>query len=124
MGARPWLLLLVLVGCTEPAFRETACANGVDDDGDELRDCEDPDCLDVSGDCEVSLEACRDGEDSDRDGRTDCEDPRCIAAGHCGTFEVPWCDVRTGEGCPLGLGCYTNVGYTLYTCARPPEVTS
>ncbi len=113
--------LALVVGCSQPELREVACTNGVDDDADGLFDCADPDCVDLSDVCETTLESCRDGRDSDLDGATDCEDARCVDAGHCATFTVDGCQIRTGEGCPIGMSCYSNVGYTVYACARPPQ---
>lgn len=45
------------------------CYNGIDDDGDGLVDCDDPDC-----DC---TEICDNGIDDDGDGLVDAEDPDC-----------------------------------------------
>jgi len=81
---------------------EQDCANGADDDGDTLPDCEDPDCYgpscpEVCGDdadndgdtlidCEdpdcygpSCPEVCDDGDDNDGDTLTDCEDPDCFS---------------------------------------------
>lgn len=48
-----------------------SCADGVDNDCDDLADCEDDDC---DGGC---AEDCHDGRDNDGDGLTDCEDGDC-----------------------------------------------
>jgi hypothetical protein len=47
------------------------CADGTDNDGDGLVDCEDGDCV---GQC---TEVCDDGVDNDGDGDTDCDDLDC-----------------------------------------------
>lgn len=52
------------------------CFNGIDDDGDRLTDCDDPDCAEV---CRPEPEDCFNGRDDDRDGLTDCEDFDCAA---------------------------------------------
>ncbi len=51
-----------------------ACANVVDDDGDGLADCADPDC---DGSCP---ESCDDARDNDADGAVDCDDQDCVGA--------------------------------------------
>jgi len=62
----------------EPDFQEAICDDGLDDDGDELIDCADPDCNGQVGCIELF---CDDGEDNDNDGSTDCDDNDC--AGFC-----------------------------------------
>jgi hypothetical protein len=61
------------------AFRNVSpqenCRNGLDDDGDNLVDCVDPDCV-LSLTC-VPPEICDNNEDDDLDGNTDCDDPKC-----------------------------------------------
>jgi len=73
------------------------CANGVDDDGDTLVDCADPDCqgdLDADGyvaapcggDCNdndaavnpAATELCTNAKDDECDGLVDCADPDCV----------------------------------------------
>jgi hypothetical protein len=53
------------------------CSNELDDDLDDLTDCDDPDC-DADPACvevpERGVAACTDGYDNDRDGLTDCDD--------------------------------------------------
>jgi hypothetical protein len=66
--------------------RESACNDGVDDDGDGLADCADADCFDTAfcqagGRDERSDAACSDWIDNDGDGATDCEDTDCSADG-------------------------------------------
>lgn len=68
-------------------MRPEVCNDGIDNDWDELIDCEDPDCLwepcmdglgyCIQGQC-VQYEAiCSDGIDNDDDGFTDCSDLDC-----------------------------------------------
>jgi hypothetical protein len=77
--------------CTQR--RETACANGVDDDGDGKTDCEDTDCNSLS--CGVGCTClggrkaesdCGNGlnDDDDNPPLIDCQDPDCESRG-CGT---------------------------------------
>lgn len=62
-----------------PVAKETKCSDGVDNDGDGLIDCADPDC-DGSAVCgpEDTDARCKDGVDNDGDGFVDCEDKDCI----------------------------------------------
>lgn len=55
---------------------ETSCTDGVDNDGDELVDCDDTDC-------ECLVIECSDGEDNDGDGLIDCYDPDCGCEAVC-----------------------------------------
>jgi hypothetical protein len=48
------------------------CDNSVDDDGDGLADCADPDCLNWRA------EVCSNGIDDDCDGYADCTDSNCV----------------------------------------------
>jgi len=59
--------------CTFPC--PEICDNTLDDDGDGLVDCEDPDC-----EC---IEICDNGIDDDQDGLPDCEDPDCACTDAC-----------------------------------------
>ena len=60
-------------GAALPPF-EIDCENGIDDDGDGLIDCDDPDCLN-SNSC--LIEICNNGIDDDGDGFIDCADAEC-----------------------------------------------
>ena len=62
-----------------PPF-ETNCDNGIDDDGDGLIDCDDPDCLN-SNSCIVEI--CNNGIDDDGDGFVDCADAECQQITSC-----------------------------------------
>lgn len=57
------------------------CDNGVDDDGDTLADCADPDCLGWK------TEVCNNGVDDDCDGYTDCADADCANDPICCTHD-------------------------------------
>jgi hypothetical protein len=58
------------------------CGDGIDNDGDGLIDCEDPDC-DSDPFCAPRPEQCNNGQDDDGDGLIDCEDPDCAAFVTC-----------------------------------------
>jgi hypothetical protein len=73
--------LLTGTGNEEASFED--CGDGEDNDGDELIDCDDPDCLTFPG-CIPGSEVCDDGEDNDGDGLIDCDDPDCVAHPECG----------------------------------------
>jgi hypothetical protein len=97
----------ISLACAPPLVVEdtaAACANDVDDDGDGLIDCADPDCAATDA-CEVVLATCSNGIDDDRDGKTDCEQESCRRAGFCEPFEAA-CDVAAQSGCPPGMGCF------------------
>jgi len=52
------------------------CTNDTDDDGDDLVDCDDPDCSNHPA-CEPDEEICDNEIDDDGDDLTDCDDPQC-----------------------------------------------
>ena len=59
------------------------CDNGIDDDGDGLVDCADPDCCGTE-DCGICLEVnCDNGIDDDGDGLIDEDDPDCFSDSPC-----------------------------------------
>jgi len=66
-----------------------SCADGTDNDLDNLFDCADPDCNGELGDydgriCQLTTETtCDDGFDNDADGLVDCKDPNCDTSGIC-----------------------------------------
>jgi len=72
-------------GPTDPEI----CTNGIDDDGDGLIDCADPDCSGLAGGpagqlCEHGMErTCNDGFDNNGDGWADCSDVDCGGAPNC-----------------------------------------
>ncbi|MCB9733560.1 MAG: hypothetical protein H6745_13245 [Deltaproteobacteria bacterium] len=98
---------------------ETACADGVDDDGDGQTDCQDGDCT-AAPECEViptsEVGLCGDHQDNDRDNRTDCDDPDCYATPGCGQAcaDNPL-NVHCGfsQGLPTGGG---KAAMSRYTC--------
>jgi len=67
-----------------PVESETLCTDGMDNDGDGLIDCADPDCggISVCGP-EGKLQTCSDGFDNDGDGSIDCADPGCVKNKSC-----------------------------------------
>lgn len=65
------------MGCRTAAPAE-ACTDGVDNDGDALADCADPDCVSTAV-ClpAAQAEVCTDATDNDGDTLADCDDPDC-----------------------------------------------
>ena len=104
------LALALSARCSDPIIIEDTargCGNRIDDDGDGLVDCNDPDCV-RSGVCESGPAACTDGRDNDRDGQIDCQQATCVAGGHCDAAEAMCSTVPQG-GCLTGQGCYAAV---------------
>jgi len=64
-----------------------ACDDAVDNDGDTLIDCDDPDCFGVAP-CNVAESNCADGEDNDSDALIDCDDPDCFSVAPCNSVEL------------------------------------
>ncbi len=62
-----------------PPF-ESNCTGGIDEDGDGLIDCDDPDCY-TSNRCVVEI--CDNGLDDDNDGWIDCSDSECFSLSVC-----------------------------------------
>ena len=91
--------------CMEFENSINLCWDGVDNDGDGLIDCADPDCVDIITCLENTLIACNDLTDNDGDGLVDCFDPDCFGFTLC--FE-------RGEQCEDGID---NDGDGLIDCA-------
>jgi hypothetical protein len=99
-------------GCRYDA-RETKCADGVDNDSDELTDAFDPDCICANeadlragelGACSGMLAptSCADGLDNDRDGAVDCNDADCANQESCLCAFSVWNPLTWA--CGLGAG--------------------
>jgi hypothetical protein len=69
-----------------PPHATENCANNIDDDGDGLIDCNDPDCSGAAA-CVTptppGVENCTNGVDDDGDGNIDCNDPDCAGSAAC-----------------------------------------
>lgn len=123
--------------CDCPPAPVELCTNGVDDDGDGLVDCEDPDCAnDVACTSTVVVppvdsgsppedsgtpptdsgtpEQCTNGVDDDDDGLVDCADPDC--AQHEACQSPPDSGPPPAEQCTNGLD---DDGDGLVDCADP-----
>ena len=65
--------------CNRESLNQANCANGIDDDGDQLADAADPNCR-----AEKTDNAnCGDVVDNDGDGLTDCQEADCAGAPGC-----------------------------------------
>ena len=82
------------------------CTNNIDDDGDKLVDCEDPDCADHP-DCQQTQEICDNGTDDDGDNLVDCDDADCYGDPAC---------LPQDEDCVNGVD---DDGDTLVDCDDP-----
>jgi hypothetical protein len=127
--------LNVVVSQNPPEF----CSDGVDNDGDHLADCADPDCA-SSANCwgcdggrtptrEFGPFACTDGRDNDCDGLSDCRDPDCNASDYyraecCngqddngnGIIDDFACRCASSADCANQQLCYT---HTVWACGVP-----
>jgi len=69
----------ISVACASTGYED--CGNSIDDDGDSLVDCDDPECWGILG-CTTETD-CANGEDEDTDGAIDCADSDCAGAPGC-----------------------------------------
>lgn len=97
--------------------KETACADGKDNDVDDLVDCADSDCKGTAA-CPAANEICAGGVDEDGDGFVDCADPDCAFSDIC----VWWtCQPNKGAVSCGDTKSSTTVGLTnvnsVYSCA-------
>jgi hypothetical protein len=81
---------------------EVFCSDGVDDDGDSLADCDDPDCADDEY-CNTELD-CGDGLDNESDGLADCDDDDCALDLFCGDAACPNFDLGSMSGDGVASG--------------------
>ena len=90
---------------------EDNCGDEVDNDGDGVADCLDPDCAGIPPCLVKEPEDCGNGIDDDQDGAVDCEDPDCQE--NCGLIE-DCSDPVDNDGDGQG-GCLDS------DCANSPE---
>lgn len=88
------------------------CYNGLDDDGDGLIDCDDPDCAEDPY-CLPPPENCANGIDDDGDGLIDCDDPDCKESRLClpGPSKKKGCQQGGGGGTWLFLAALALLGF-------------
>ncbi len=80
------------------------CDNRVDDDGDGLADCADPDCAGQPG-CGPATEQCTNWRDDDSDGLVDCADPDCYQHVGCSVADVEICANGMDDDGDMLLDC-------------------
>jgi hypothetical protein len=93
----------------DSSFPDELCYNGIDDDGDGLFDCADPDCT-LWPSCQPG-ELCANGADDDGDGLIDCADPNCGGFA-CGAM---------GQTCSAGVCGPPIDPCNPSPCSHPPE---
>lgn len=73
--------------------KETNCVDGVDNNGNGLTDCDDPDCADHQA-CVINedKEICDNNIDDNDNGLTDCDDPECSDHSNCTIARETICD--------------------------------
>jgi len=110
-----------LVDCDDPqcAMAPTClfedCTNGLDDDGDGLADCDDPDCATAPS---CVPESCANGVDDDLDGQVDCDDGDCLGTPECGD-----CHPISNDGCTTGNTCYLRPSEDWFGVCLPGDGT-
>jgi hypothetical protein len=92
----------LLEDCEAPV--ETVCDDETDNDGDELADCDDPDCARAAN-CRVET-VCDDGLDDDGDEMTDCVDPDCALLPACLAKKFYRADPNDDGTCNITDGIY------------------
>ncbi len=109
------------------------CSDGIDNDYDQLIDCQDPDCVFTSGVCgeiipaipperqiEATFALCTDGIDNDDDGTFDCGDRGCQAIKElCCSLE--WDDESCSDGIDNDGNNFTDCGD--FSCRNSPYVS-
>jgi len=70
-------------GPTPCSAKLEICNNGVDDNCNNMIDCQDPGCFGDRACLKVGVEICNNGVDDDFDGYTDCADPDCATSPSC-----------------------------------------
>ncbi len=77
-------------GCA--AGKETACADGIDNDVDGKTDCADKDCAKDLACAPTTETSCTDKIDNDKDGQTDCADSDCAKDPACSSTVEKICN--------------------------------
>ena len=80
--------------CREKENTIRKCIDNIDNDGDGLVDCRDPECQPLMICKEDNSQNCNDAIDNDGDGLIDCDDPECL--------QFLYCD-EDGEQCSDGI---------------------
>ena len=97
------------------------CENGVDDDGDGLIDCNDPDCFTHPACKSTKPENCTNGIDDDGDGFIDCQDPDCKTHPSCKSKPPENCTNRKDDDGDGLIDCNDPDCFTHPGCTSNPE---
>jgi hypothetical protein len=113
-GSNSGAYVLSIYGATE-----SACTDGVDDDGDGDTDCDDIDC---AGEAACGETACADRTDDDADGLVDCLDGDCASSASCRSSVADYVlgSVSSGSSSGTAVATGTTAGATnsfTATCA-------
>jgi hypothetical protein len=108
---------LFLSACPNNNNDPESCNNDIDDDGDNLVDCDDPSCDAFSG-C-VPFERCDDQVDNDDDGLIDCEDPGCDNSDICNGPEI--CNDTIDNDLDTFVDCADQDCFGDPSCPPPPN---
>jgi hypothetical protein len=85
-------------GDTPCGARPEICGNGLDDNCNNLADCNDPGCFGDPRCAPPGQEICNNNLDDDEDGRVDCADPDCMGSLACQpTMGTEICDNRVDD---------------------------
>jgi|GEM_PF-1972505 len=100
------------------------CDNGLDDDGDNLVDCDD--IVDCAGDPNCAIPSneliCNDGVDNDQDGAIDCDDSDCVLNPNCNVPPVETSCVNGIDDDQDGdIDCADSDCASFPGCVNPPE---
>ena len=82
-----------------PETTATLCSDGVDNDGNGLKDCDEDSCKDFDN-CkggETKTEICDNTLDDDGDDKIDCDDEDCASAPNCKSGSKEICDNNTDD---------------------------
>ncbi|MBW2260938.1 MAG: PPC domain-containing protein [Deltaproteobacteria bacterium] len=103
------------VGCVIPED----CDDGLDNDGDTVADCEDPECR---WQLPCYEDVCDDDVDNDEDGPTDCEDFDCMSMPECPEACTATTDVTCGSEFDANTGASgTPSDIDRWSCSRWDE---
>lgn len=95
------------------------CSDFEDNDGDDLVNCDDPDCAPF---CAGPETLCADTEDNDGDGRVDCDDGDCRNAASCGGAREDCIDSIDNDGDRL-IDCQDPDCSDLPVCSTNEDTT-
>lgn len=103
------------------ATNPEVCNDSLDNDGDGLTDCTDPNC---AADSACNVEICNDGVDNDKDDVIDCADTSCANSVYCATPIATWNMDCGSTGWTFSQAVANNVAWAIdATPVAPAPVT-